>query len=1006
MNKLLLDAGVPPESYKKRAWKQNVWHVGGPNKHKQYRPQQFVVPVIERAVKGGASRLICLVSEGCQSGKNIKTDSGLTGDHEDMKKYLPTYICTNQRYGIYYRLLNPVAEVRNQSSESPCKVYLDFDLTEFENWQRAWDIVYACVTVIRSRLQHEAKIAGLLCEPQYYVAFGERLGDNGKTKYSFHVNFPDHGFESPFQLKSWLQEYVGVYEFPYDSKVMSRHQLMRMPWCGKKGNLNAILLPHTFLKDSAGEWTKTCSAPEFDPDLFDAFNINFYEHERPNVTVHEYDTLTKVKGVTKTPSVAPISTREVRTSKDLLSTDMMIFMKPLLPHIRHKIQQHRRSISKLVGAGGVPTHNSASPTVLQPCGEASSRIGIYHYQVDGDLFCEHDEPNYMHTSGAGKITIQLNLLKGTYNQLCLICQPQGHNIRYYSLFELDRIQIRLFSKGISPSYLQISKDGLPSMFIKYFAEDLIFNPAICSNIVVYDADTKLWVYSDRTKTNIINKKKLEMKNRYINYLIARYRATVDDRKRNATAKEKPKIVKEGTELCKVPAFVEQKNFVELITSNMHESEVKVPLLDPYANLIPLKDGQCYDLFTGSLQPMEKYHYFTSRVNGIIKTKDADDEDIKFIEDWFLEIASKRAPQAVYLQALTGLLFTFLKLDRKAYINLAPMGSNGKSIHRKMIKAAMTDPTGVGQNRYTNLNNKFFCLQANSSTAASAPRPDWIKMMHKTCYLVEELPGVKLDVDIIKLVASMDEYEARLLYNNNLADIQIRGRLIINTNYAPQLGDTKPVWNRIVLIPWDTVYVEAKKDVDEAKNYYLMNQQFINIIESKLDAFVTVCLTTLHKHLKNYVVEGQLVLSELKRPKSITDFTEFHRAKHMSVEIFVNRWLRKKERDDLPTPCTKAHTAYRNFLKEQGNSDVDYITFCDKLKVHGYETIIRDDQEFFTNLVLTEDGYLLTNQTAPKGSIERSFFVQEQKRRCSNNLAAHVRTQNCIMNPNDCDQNHV
>jgi phage/plasmid-associated DNA primase len=1007
MPKLLEDNGVHRDTYKKRPLKQfNVWHVGGPNRYKQYRPQHFVVPVINNAVKGGASRLVCLVTEGVQSGKNVKTDSGLTGDAADLKKYLPSMLASNDKMGVYYRLLNPVVEVRDQTSESPCKVYLDFDLTEFENWQRAWDIVHSCVVVVRSRLQHEAKIAGIDVDARYVVAYNTRLSANGKMKYSFHVVFPEHGFQSPFQLKSWLAEFVGCFDFPYDDKVYSRHQLMRMPWCGKKGDIRARLLPQEFTKDDQGEWSMKCISHEFDPRLFDAFNINFYDYERNNVHVHQHDRESKTKGVAQVGKLHVPQSSEVPSPKDQFSVDMMNFMSPLLPHIRSKIQEHRRSIAKIVGSGGgVPTHNSSSPTVLQHCGGNNSRVGIYHYQVDGDLFCEYDEPNYLHNTGAGKITIQLNLLKGTYNQLCLICQPRGNNIRYYSLFEMDRISVRLFSPTVSATFLDISKDGLPSMFIKYFQDDLIFNPAICPNVIVYDEDTKLWVYSDRTKGNILNKKKNIMKDRYINYLTARYLTTVDQRRREASKKEKPRILKEGKEISKVPAFVDQKNFIDLITANMHESEVKVPSLDPYPNLVPLKDGQCYDVFTGRQLPMQKYHYFTSRVNGVMKPMDADDEDIQFIQDWFAEISSQRPAHATYLQELSGLLHTFLKLDRKAYINLAPAGSNGKSIFRKMLKLSMTDSTGIGQNRYTNLNNKFFSLQANSGTAASAPRPDWIKMMHKTCYLVEELPAVKLDVDIIKLIASMDEYEARLLYHNFIVDILIRGRLLINSNYPPQAGDTKPVWNRLVLIPWDTTYVENKKDVDVSKNKLLMNQQFINIIQTKIDAFITVSLTALHKAIRAHVVNGELKLSELKRPKSVTEFTEFHRAKHMSVEIFVNRYMRSKENGDFLTPCTRAYSAYRTFLKEQGNADVDYITFCDKLKVHNYETTIKEEQEFFSNLVLTDEGHQLTNSAAPKGSIENAFFVQESKRRRQSGVA-HVRSQECILNPDNCSGIHV
>lgn len=128
---LMQDAEVPPLSYKKRAMVNfSVWHVGGPNRFRQYRPQHFVVPVLQRAVLGGATKVMCLVTESSSSGKVPKTDSGLVGDPACIEAYLAHVLASpSLRFGVYYRLLNPVVEVRSNTAESPCKAYLDFDLT-------------------------------------------------------------------------------------------------------------------------------------------------------------------------------------------------------------------------------------------------------------------------------------------------------------------------------------------------------------------------------------------------------------------------------------------------------------------------------------------------------------------------------------------------------------------------------------------------------------------------------------------------------------------------------------------------------------------------------------------------------------------------------------------------------------------------------------------------------------------------------------------------------------
>lgn len=988
LEKLLKDCKIPDGSYKKRAFtKHRVWHVGGPNRYRQYRPQHFVVPVIHHAVQGGATRLVCMVSESSQSGRSIKTDSGLTGDYVDVPHYVKdVFSSTNgmySKFGFYYRLLNPTHEVKEGRSDSPCKVYLDFDLTECKSVHEAYDHVFNCIKVIRSRLAYEAKLSdphGVYSDVEFVLAYGCRDVD-GKRKYSFHVVFYKHRFLSSAELKAWLEAHVSGLGLEYDDRAYSRHQLMRIPWCGKHGDLSAVLLPTEFTKNSNGQWVPKVTHEFFDVDQFNLFNINAYDFQKDDMITHEHNDVTHVRGAFG-PTRVSIPVAQVDLGeKDTYSTDILKFFKPLLPSIRERIQRHRRQISELVGGGGVPLGGNVSPPVLQPCGGVDDRIGIFHYVTDSDNFCEYDAPTHYHSTGQ-KITIQLNLVKGTYNQLCFACNPVGHRIRYYSLFELDRIAIRLYRVNVSPQFLELSRDGLAAMFVQYFNSDLVFNPALCSSVIVYDDATKLWVYSDRTKANILLKKKNQMKEDYINYLTARYLATLSSRKSVADKKEKARIIKEGKELSKVPAFADVKNFVELVTNNMHSSSTVVEQLDCYPNLVPLKDGQCFDVFTGTLKPMEKCHYHTSVLNAVYKDHHMDEEDSQFIKDWQLQISSNRPDLALYHQRLDGLFFTFLKLDRKFYGNVAPAGNNGKSIKRKMLKAAMTDPTGHGQNRYTNLNNKFFCLSSNSGTAASAPRPDWVKMLHRTCYLVEELPGVKLDTDILKLIASQDEYEARLLYNNIIADIQIRGRLFINTNYAPQLGDTKPVWNRAVLIPWDTIYVDKKSLVNPDTHRYLMDEQFINILKSKLDSYVSVSLRALHRYLKPFVVDGQLKCSDLTRPKCVIDYTESYRAKHMSVEIFVNQYTRLAEDHDDRTPLTKAHTAYRQFLRQQGLPDVDYITFCDKLEIHSYKTVTVDFVDYFATLVLTDDAYQFLHSEAPKGSIERAFFHQASKKRAS------------------------
>ena len=325
---------------------------------------------------------------------------------------------------------------------------------------------------------------------------------------------------------------------------------------------------------------------------------------------------------------------------------MFAFFKPLLPEIKSAIQAHRLSIAESVGSGGVPNNPTTTPFVLQPCGGVDERIGIYHYKVNGDMFCEYDDPNFYHSSGP-KTTIQINFIKGTYNQLCHACKPQAHNIRYYSLFELNRIKVRLFRRDISDQRLELNIAGMPAIFAKYFAADLIFNPSICPTVIVYDSVNKLWIYSDRTKANVLGVKKEQMREAYVDYLTARHLASAASRKSNTDKKGKKAIDKEGKECSAAKAFgIPSNNLADAITACMGQTNGQI--LNPYTHLVPLSDGQCYNIFTDELIPIRKDHYFSSKLNGRMLMKNADDPSIAFILAWFLEIAAGRPDLALVL----------------------------------------------------------------------------------------------------------------------------------------------------------------------------------------------------------------------------------------------------------------------------------------------------------------------------------------------------------------------
>ena len=983
MAQFIADIGVPPRSYKTSVLKNfNVWYVSGNRlKPLQYAPKHFVHSKLDHAVTGGANRLMCLVRESSQT--SYKHSAGITGDRDDVARFFKESVFANglNPLGHYYKAVDPYIDLYATPRDTSVKTYMEFDVTDCKTVTVAYERVHKRILLVQQRLEDEAKNAGVQVpnSADYVIAYGARPIADGLMKHSFHVVFYHHRFPSADQLKGWI---IDTFKhLPADSgldlRAHSNRQLMRMPWCGKENDVSAVLLPSTFALANE-RWVPTTTYPEFDTSEFHRFNICAYHYEVADLVSHHFTG--NVRGVTNIapsrPAVHVPAAAPVLNAQDAIhSADMLNFFKPLIPRIQEAIQSHRKMIADYQNVGAVSTAGNVSPLCVQPS------VGIYHYTTSGDMFCEYDEPNHTHTSGGHKTTIQLNLIKGTYNQMCYVCQPRAHDIRYYSLFDHDAISISLYTKGVSLETFPISKDGLPAVFVEYFKDDLIYNHNLCDSAIVYNEEIKVWIYVDG-KVGILNRMKGEMKAKYVRYTKARYYSTLEERRRLSDKKERKKINKEGQGLGKPTAFEHINKFAELVTEQLQARGGTATELDVHPELVPLKDGQCFNVFTGCLQPMKKTDYFTSRMNAVYKEIAEDEENVAIIDTWFSQLASAREDLATYHKRVDGLCMTFLPLDRKYYVDFAPDGSNGKSEKIKVQKAALTDTSSLGQNRHCELNQSFFSLSATSKATAGGPRADWMMVPHKTLCVVEEMPAVKMDVDIMKKFGSHDSHQARNLYKSSVMDIKLRGHLVINTNHALDLGDDTAIWDRTTYIPWNSVWVQLAKDVDHAKHRYLRDQSFVNSLHTKLDTYVSVCLRALSAYLKPWVVDGVLTLSDMAVPACVAAYTEEFKNKAMAVQVFIRKCMRAAQDHDDRLSISQGYTAYSRYQVSIGatGTRMDEDTFRLKLIKHRIPTIMDNEVDYFVGRVLNDIGGKFINQGQVQGTITQyAMFNPASKR---------------------------
>jgi hypothetical protein len=191
----------------------------------------------------------------------------------------------------------------------------------------------------------------------------------------------------------------------------------------------------------------------------------------------------------------------------------------------------------------------------------------------------------------------------------------------------------------------------------------------------------------------------------------------------------------------------------------------------------------------------------------------------------------------------------------------------------------------------------------------------VELAGKTLYILEELPMGKLHSSMLKSIASKDTMKGRALYKG-MQSVRITGKLMINANNTPEIGEEGPVWDRTILIPWDTRYVNDG-DVVDIPNYRLpSNNTKKKYIVSLRSAFVTVCLKELHRFLNlkgNRSEDGTLNVNEIPQPECVKVMVSQAKERGFPLKMFVKSYVvEEKHHSDLPV--NTFFNAYRGFLR--------------------------------------------------------------------------------------------
>jgi len=687
--------------WQKKAMDAGVLHVGNKSGFNQFRPKgmlaslilhdifvfsplsllplsEFVEPIIRTAVGHGANNLVYVVTEGAY-GRVPAPNHGCFGDRDKMMVYLAKYTETKKHYGIYYKLFDTT---KPDLDELPVKAYLDFDFkydTATTPWADLWLLVLKAIELVNNAIlddviQQSDQAQSVTSD--YHVCYGARDIGNGNTKFSFHVVWQNHGFVSNKDQRAFMANVLGGQNTQYDPNVYGTHQLMRLPWCGKGKNVDAVLLPTKFVFEE-GKWNKTVEMPIFDPVYYEYFDINASK-----------DTLLHVFQLSPTTGSVAVRGAKTKNVTGFVSheTEMIRkFFDPLLrSYLLPQIQAHRlRLCQELTGVrdarAGVSTIHVTSLI------ENGSKPGQVRLRVINDTFCEHDSDGatpHFHNGTQG--TILIDYREGWYQQLCFRCS--GFKKRY-SIFGSNCLNVSGLVYGShSPHVLDILPKQGSNLMLRFYQDVLQYDPDQ-GGIVVYNKKAKIWIACRRTGHSLMTKRHVFC-DTYVDYRCAVNLLSCMD-KINLGHKKSKVMAKKKADDDKVRMREYMPNTQKPCVDSLCDAWEKTfdgfskLKLNHRKDLVPLNDGNCYEVRTGQIVARTKDMYFTSFLNATVK-HDALDSECTEIRRWFMEVARERRTLSEYMRRVCGLLMTSMEFDRKFYVNLGK-GSNGKSVLFKVFE---------------------------------------------------------------------------------------------------------------------------------------------------------------------------------------------------------------------------------------------------------------------------------------------------------------------------------
>ena len=339
-------------------------------------------------------------------------------------------------------------------------------------------------------------------------------------------------------------------------------------------------------------------------------------------------------------------------------------------------------------------------------------------------------------------------------------------------------------------------------------------------------------------------------------------------------------------------------YIETDINDKFESE----LLNKSTYELPINNGYKINLKTLETEKRTIKDYFSFELSvDFIGNKYNKDIVHKFI----LDISNGNIELFEYHKKLWGYFLSGNISDRSFYI-FHGHGCNGKSSLINIFKEIT--------NKYTSQLSATAIMKKKTTTSLS---PELISLMTaRTALLPESEKGDELNIKFIKSITGGDTQNCRGLYKNE-EEFKSQAKLVLATNFKPDIkDDTKAIWDRIKLIPFNATFPKTPDNVKYIEN----------ITKDNLNDFFTFFCYGAREYFKDGFNTCSIIDEAIKEYKSSSNvYLCFVNEMYEYIQLNEYTIMKDEDKNKWLIPRTVVYEDYIKWCDNDNNKEQRNIT---------------------------------------------------------------------------------